>query len=108
MELIVTDTNSSNDSTGKAFGLSGNNYLYPLCSFMGSAVMFMLFYQGFESSLLTSLLFSLPVFLLGTLFMLFLVEGKPRGYAEDFIENLMHGGNWTKSIDTQPKHPTRS
>lgn len=108
MDLIITDTNSNDDSSGKAFGLSGNNYLYLLGTLMGSIILFMIFYHHYELGVLISLSFSFPLFVLGIVVLLLLVEGKPKGYALDFLENLLSSGNWSleKKIDIQ--HPFKS
>lgn len=104
-ELIITDTNSSEDSDGKAFGLSGNNYLYPAISLMVSLILFGMMFYGIEFELTTTILLSLPPFVLTTAYMWFLKEGKPTGYALDFFENLLFGSSWTLNPHNQPKNP---
>lgn len=40
-ELRVTDTNSANDSRGRAFDLEGNDFIYMIVAFVGALAIYL-------------------------------------------------------------------
>jgi len=104
-KLIQTETNSSNESKGRVFGLSGNNYLFLIFSFVISLGVLMLLHFGSGIEIFSALIIVSPIFFLPMAFVIFLREGKPNGYAVDFLENLIFGANTKVVLARQPKHP---
>ncbi len=103
--LRITDTNSANDSKGRAFGLEGNDFLYVLIAFVVALGLYLLLSAFFHAGQLAALGLALP-FLLGPLsWVLFLRHNKPEGYAADWFEQKFNGEGWSLSAQTQPSSP---
>jgi hypothetical protein len=79
-ELRITDTNSVNDSKGRALGLEGNDFLYVIGGFVAAFACYLV------------LLFR---------------HNKPDGYAEDFFDQLVTGEGWSFAARNQPTRPGR-
>jgi len=106
--LTTTNTNSADDSEGRVFGLTGQNYLFPVIALVVSVGLFALCFLGLNLDIGMSLLFSCPVVGVCVAYTLLLKEGKPKGYAEDFLDNICFGSNWGPKIQhlQQYQHPT--
>lgn len=104
-ELRITDTNSANDSRGRAFGLEGNDFIYVLVAFVVTLGLYLVFAFMLKLGMAVALLFSLPVFLAVTAWVLLFRHNKPDGYAEDFFDDLINGEGWSFSARTQPVQP---
>ena len=102
-ELRFTDTNSANDSKGRALGLEGNDFLYVLAAFVASLALYFVFSFVLRFSLMPALVFSAPIFFLAAAWVLFLRRNKPDGYAEDFFDDLVNGEGWSFVRNTQPQ-----
>lgn len=101
MELRHTDTNSADDSRGRAFGLEGNLYLPVVIAAVVSlglgAVLGIVLHVGW---VLAGSLASLPF--VGTIFwVVALKHGKPAGYDRDWIDQKIGGGDFTRSAAAQ-------
>jgi len=96
MELRLTETNSADDSLGRAFGLDGNLYLPVVLTAFGALGLFGIVTLVFHASvLLASVVCALP--LAGVLlWAVFLRHGKPSGYDRDFLEHSIGGGSFTR------------
>jgi hypothetical protein len=104
-ELRITDTNSANDSKGRAFGLEGNNFIFVLIAFVASLAIYLVFAFVLHTGVATALLFSLPL-VGGTLaWVLLLRHQKPDGYAEDVFDDLVNGEGWSLSNGAHPAPP---
>ncbi len=109
-ELRITDTNSANDSKGRAFGLEGNDFIYVLAALVVALGLYLLLNVLFGIGKMTALAFVLP-FLLGPLaWVLLLRHNKPEGYAKDWFDQKFNGEGWSFVVQTQPaprKHHER-
>jgi len=104
-ELRITDTNSANDSKGRAFGLEGNDFIYILVAFVGALALYLLLTVLLGIGKLAGLAFVLP-FLLGPLgWVLLLRHNRPDGFAEDWLEQKFNGEGWSLVPRNQPMHP---
>lgn len=104
MELRYTDTNASDDSAGKAFGLDGNLYVPLVIAFIA----------GIGATGLTALLWQVnwgvavviglcPV--VGVVsWIVGLKQGRPAGYDRDWLEHVCGQGNFTRA--NQPREDT--
>jgi hypothetical protein len=104
-ELRVTDTNSVNDSKGRALGLEGNDFLYVIGGFVGAFACYLLLDMMLGAATLPSILLSLPILVLPTAWVLLFRHNKPDGYAEDFFDQLVTGEGWSFVARNQPVHP---
>lgn len=106
-ELRITDTNSVNDSKGRAFGLEGNDFIYVLVAFVVALGLYLLLNVLLGFGKLSALVIALP-FLFGPLgWVLFLRHNKPDGYAEDWFDQKFNGEGWAFVPQTQPSSPRR-
>lgn len=104
-ELRITDTNSANDSKGRAFGLEGNDFIYVLVAFVVALGLYLLLNVLLGVGKLPALVVALP-FLLGPLaWVLFLRHNKPDGYAEDWFDQKFNGEGWSFVVRAQPSSP---
>lgn len=103
-ELRVTDTNSVNDSKGRAFGLEGNDFLYVIGGIVGALGCFLLMHVLLGVAAVTALLFCAPLLLVPTAWVLLFRHNKPEGYAEDFFDHLVNREGWTFAPRLQPEH----
>ena len=106
-ELRVTDTNSVNDSKGRAFGLEGNDFLFVIGGIVGALACFLLLHVLFGASATVALLFGAPILLLPTAWALLLRHNKPEGYAEDLFDHFVNREGWTYAPRMQPAHPRK-
>lgn len=108
MDLRITDTNSANDSKGRAFGLEGNNFLYILIAFVAALGGYLVLNVFFRVGMLVSSILTLPVLLLPTGWVLLLRHNKPEGYAGDLFDSLTNREGWSFAPRAQSSHVRRS
>jgi len=106
-ELRITDTNSANDSRGRAFGLEGNDFIYVLIAFVVALALYLVFSFVLCVGMAVALLFSAPVFLATAVWVLLFRHNKPDGYAEDFFDDLVNGEGWSLIVQSQPVRPRK-
>ena len=107
--LRITDTNSANDSKGRAFGLEGNDFVYVIVGFVVALGLYLLLAVLFGCGKFVALLLALP-FLLGPLgWILFLKHNRPEGHAEDWLDHTLGAGGWSCAhAQPEPIKLTRS
>lgn len=101
--ITITETNSSNDSRGEAFGLSGNQYLYIVIAFVISLGVLLGLHLLLRCSFVGSITIAIGPFLLTVAYILCLKRDKPDGYDRDYIENILYGAHWTSTSKAQLK-----
>ena len=106
-EPRTTDTNSANDSKGRAFGLEGNDFVYVLVAVIVAFGLYLILNVGLRVGMGFSLMVALPVMLGPVLWVLLLRHNKPGGYAEDFFDDLLNGEGWSLVIRAQPVPPEK-
>jgi hypothetical protein len=104
-ELRITDTNSANDSRGRAFGLEGNDFIYVLIAFVVTLALYLVFAFVLRVGMAAALVFSLPVFLGTAAWVLFFRHNRPDGFAEDWFDDVVNGEGWSFAAHTQPGRP---
>ena len=104
-ELRITDTNSVNDSKGRAFGLEGNDFLYVLGAAVAALGLYLVLVGLGRVGMLAALILVLPVFLGPSAWVLLLRHNKPEGYAEDFLDDLVNGEGWSLAREGQWVRP---
>ena len=60
-DLRITDTNSANDSKGRAFGLEGNDFIYVLIGLVGALGLYLVLNVLLHVQLLVAVLLALPL-----------------------------------------------
>ena len=104
-ELRITDTNSVNDSKGRAFGLEGNDFVYVLVALIAALGLYLVFAYVFRVGMTVALLFSLPTPVAVVAWVLLLRHNKPDGYTEDVFDDLVNGEGWSLVAQTQSRPP---
>jgi hypothetical protein len=104
MELRVTDTNSANDSKGRAFGLEGNNFLYILIAFVAALGGYLVLNVFLGVGMLAALTLTLPILLLPAGWVLLLKHNRPEGYAGDLFDSVTNREGWSFAPRVQSSH----
>lgn len=95
-ELRYAETNSGDDSSGRAFGLDGNLYLPVTLTALGSLGIFGLLTLVFHVNLAVAALIVVAPFLLVLGWAVLLRHGRPAGYDRDFVFQILGGGSFTR------------
>jgi hypothetical protein len=106
--LRITDSNSANDSRGRAFGLEGNDFIYVLVALVVALGLYLLLTVVLRFGKLGSLAFVLPFFLAPLGWVVLLRHNKPEGYAEDWFDQKFNGEGWSFVVQAQPDFICRS
>ena len=114
-ELRITDTNSANDSRGRAFGLEGNDFIYVLVAFVFAMGLYVVCTTILRIRVLPAVLLSLPLLVVPAAWVLLLRHNKPAGYAEDWFDHVVNREGWSlapvahlKSTNSAASEHTRS
>lgn len=101
MDLRRTDTNSADDSRGRAFGLEGDLYLPVVVAAVISLGLLALLGLVLRTGwVIAGTVAAAPV--AGTLFWAaWLRHGRPPGYDRDWIEQKLGGGNFRRTEAAQ-------
>ena len=102
-ELRITDTNSANDSRGRAFGLEGNDFIYVLVALVFAMGFYVVCTTILRIRVLPAVVLSLPFFVVPAAWVLLLRHNKPAGYAEDWFDHLVNREGWSFASATQSK-----
>ena len=104
-ELRITDTNSANDSKGRALGLEGNDFLYLVGGIVGAIGIFLLLYGLFHTGLAAASVFAVPVLVLPTVWVMLFRRNKPDGYAEDFFDHVLNREGFSYAPGNHQRNP---
>jgi hypothetical protein len=100
-ELRVTDTNSANDSKGRAFGLEGNDFMIVLVATVTAMALYLICTVVLRIHALGALVLSLPLLLVSITWVLLLRHNKPAGYAEDWFDHQVNREGWSYAPGSQ-------
>jgi len=104
-ELRITDTNSANDSKGRAFGFEGNDFIPVVVGIVAAIGVFLMLYAVFSAALLMSAVISALFAIVPTAWALMFKRGRPDGYAEDYFDELLNPEGFTYAAGNQPSFP---
>ncbi|MEO8849420.1 MAG: hypothetical protein ABI440_12435 [Casimicrobiaceae bacterium] len=93
--LRITDTNSVNDSKGRALGLEGNDFVIVLVALVAAFGLFLALNVGLHLRMLLAAVLALPVGVVPLLWVLCLRHNRPDGYAADVFDDLLNGEGWS-------------
>lgn len=102
MELRVTDTNSANDSKGRALGLEGNDFIYVVAGFVIGLALFLGLAFVLKLWMPLAAGIGLIVLVAPAAWVLFFRHNRPEGYAEDWFDQRINGGGWSAGAGEQP------
>ena len=104
MSNPIINTHAGDDSDGKLWGIEGINILFLLAGLLLSlGLSLMLFRQPVHSAAFSFGMGSLP-FVLASIYVFALRQGRPRSYDTDLLETLLGGRAWLPPRH-QPNHP---
>jgi hypothetical protein len=104
MELVRSQTNSANDSSGSVWGLPGNTFIAVVVSLVLSVgVMVVLMARG-ANSYMSMVAACIPSGLTVGYLAAFVI-GRPKDYAIDLVDLLVTGKGFSMHPLSQPKHP---
>lgn len=106
-ELRITDTNSANDSRGRAFGLEGNDFIYVLVAFVAALGLYAVCTAVLRIQTAGALVLAVPVFVGPTAWVVLLRHNKPAGYAEDWFDHWANREGWSLAPGMQPQRADR-
>ncbi|MGC1479245.1 MAG: hypothetical protein WA771_01975 [Chthoniobacterales bacterium] len=102
MSKSLVNTHAGDDSDGKIWGLEGVNILFLLAGLVFSVGLALMLYRA-NPPAITLGIGSLP-FVLTTIYVFALRQGRPRSFDNDLIETLAAGNGWTPPA-RQPINP---
>lgn len=104
--LRFTETNSSEDSKGKTWGLDGNLFWFAIGGIFLGVMTLLILFAVFKWSISSAFGVALVPLILSFVYIFGFRQGKPPGYDRDFIDNLCNGPAITPSpLGKQPRHP---
>lgn len=107
--LRFTDTNSSEDSQGKTWGLDGNLFWFAIGGVFLGVMTLLILFAVFKWSIGSALIAALVPVIASFVYIFGFRQGKPPGYDRDFVDNLFNGPVITPaSLEKQPLHPFSS
>jgi hypothetical protein len=104
-ELRITDTNSANDSKGRAFGLEGNDFIFVLVAGVAALGLYLLLNVALHVSMVGALTLALPAPAVTLAWVLGLRHNKPAGYAEDWFDQKLNGEGFSFTSRGQTRSP---
>lgn len=105
--LRLTDTNSANDSRGRAFGLEGNDFVYVVIGFVVALGLYLLLAVLSGCGKLLALFLALPFLVAPLAWILLLKHNRPAGHAEDWLEHTFGPDGWSCPAQAQLARPVR-
>jgi hypothetical protein len=106
MDIIRSQTNSANDSSGSVWGLPGNTFIALVLSLIFSVCLVIFLMTQHFNNLLVLPIASLPTGLT-IAYIGCLVIGRPKGYAIDLLDQLIIGKGISLNPVYQPHHPMK-
>lgn len=107
--LRFTETNSSEDSKGKTWGLDGNLFWFAIGGMFLGVMTLLILFAVFKWSIGSAAAVALVPLALSFIYIFGFRQGKPPGYDRDFVDNLFNGPAITPALLTsQPSHPLGS
>jgi len=104
--LRFTETNSSEDSKGKTWGLDGNLFWFAIGGMFLAVMTLLILFAVFKWSISSAGSVALIPLVLSFVYIFGFRQGKPPGYDRDFADNLLNGPAITPvPLEKQPQHP---
>jgi hypothetical protein len=101
--LRLTDTNSSNDSSGRTWGLDGSLFWIVLGGAAASVGLLLFLFSAMHWEFLPALVAAAVPTAVALLYVFGFRQGKPPGYDLDLLDTLLHGRAFAP--DTQSRSP---
>jgi hypothetical protein len=100
-----TDTNASDDSKGRTWGLEGDLFWIVVGGGFAFVMALLLCFSALKMSLMASLFIAAVPLTLCLVYIFVFRQGKPAGYDMDCLDYWFNGSGITPNFQRQPKHP---
>ncbi len=99
--IRLTDTNSSNDSSGRTWGLDGSLFWVIIGGAAASVAIVLFLFSAMHCDFFPSLAAASIPSVLGVAYVLGFRQGKPPGYDVDLLDTLLHGRGFGPDLQTR-------
>jgi len=103
--LRFTETNSSDDSKGRTWGLEGDLFWFMAGGAFAFVMVLLVCFSAFKISFLVSLALAAVPLVLCILYIFLFRQGKPAGYDIDCLDYWLNGSGFSPDLQRQPTHP---
>ena len=103
--LRFTETNSSDDSKGRTWGLEGDLFWFMAGGAFAFVMVLLVCFSALKLSFLLSLALAAVPLVLCVLYVFLFRQGKPAGYDIDCLDYWLNGSGFSPDLQRQPTHP---
>jgi hypothetical protein len=103
--LRFTETNSSDDSKGRTWGLEGDLFWFMAGGAFAFVMVLLVCFSALKMSFLVSLALAAVPLVLCVLYVFMFRQGKPAGYDIDCLDYWLNGSGFSPDLQRQPTHP---
>ena len=103
--IRFTETNSSDDSKGRTWGLEGELFWFIVGGGFAFVMILLLCFSALKMSIFTSLILAAVPLTLCLIYVFVFRQGKPAGYDIDCLDYWLKGSGFTPDFQKQPAHP---
>jgi hypothetical protein len=103
--IRLTETNSSDDSKGRTWGLEGDLFWIVVGGGFAFVMILLMCFSALKMSFFASLMIAAVPLTLCLLYIFVFRQGKPAGYDTDCLDYWLNGSGFNSDFQRQPKHP---
>jgi hypothetical protein len=104
-ELRFTETNSSDDSKGKTWGLDGDLFWFIAGGAFAAVAILLVCFSALRLSFVGSVVLAAVPLALCAIYVFVFRQGKPAGYDVDCLDYWVNGSGFSSDSQKQLKHP---
>jgi hypothetical protein len=104
-ELRFTETNSSDDSKGKTWGLDGDLFWFIAGGAFAAVAILLVCFSALGMSFVGSVVLAAVPLVLCAIYVFVFRQGKPAGYDVDCLDYWVNGSGFSSASQKQLKHP---
>jgi len=104
-ELRFTETNSSDDSKGKTWGLDGDLFWFIAGGAFAAVAILLVCFSALRMSFFGSVALAAVPLVLCAIYVFVFRQGKPAGYDVDCLDYWVNGSGFSADSKKQLKHP---
>jgi hypothetical protein len=106
--IRLTETNSSDDSKGRTWGLEGDLFWIVVGGGFAFVMILLMCFSALKMSFFTSLILAAVPLTLCLIYIFVFRQGKPTGYDIDYLDYWLNGSSFSPDFQRQTKHPLRT
>jgi hypothetical protein len=103
--IRFTETNSSDDSKGRTWGLEGELFWFVVGGGFAFVMILLLCFSALKMSIVTSVALGTAPLVLCLIYVFGFRQGKPAGHDIDCVDYWLRGAGFGPDLQSQPKHP---